>query len=158
MAKQDFPSNIDRRCLLIWTAAFAAYSIAPNVECAEAASLTPVAQPLSSAPEFQGLDVCAATARRLLEIEYRNESRREALLPRLSIPKELRRMKTQEVSKDFELFAAARCRAVWEQVVKRHRDASGNPNWRPNSLEGMCLQNKVRKILWAQFCLSRRSA
>ena len=104
MAKQDFPSNIDRRCLLIWTAAFAAYSIAPNVECAEAASLTPVAQPLSSAPEFQGLDVCAATARRLLEIEYRNEIRREALLPRLSIPKELRRMKTQEVSKDFELF------------------------------------------------------
>jgi hypothetical protein len=67
-------------------------------------------------------------------------------------------MRAQEVSEDFERFAAARTKVVWERVLERRRDASGNPNWRPNSLEGMCLQNKVRKILWEQFYLARRSA
>jgi hypothetical protein len=157
MAKQGFPSNVDRRCLLISTAAFAAYSIGP-VECAEVATLATLAQPLSSAPGVQSLDVCAATARCLLDIEQRNEIRREVQLPLLSIPKELCQMKAQEVSKDFDRFAATRNKAVWEQVLKRHRDASGNPNWRPNSLEGMCLQNKVCKILWEGFSLACRSA
>jgi hypothetical protein len=158
MAKQDFPSNVDRRCLLISTAAFAAYSIAPGVECAEVASPATEAQPLSGAPGVQSLDVCAATARRLLEIEGRNEIRRKAQLPLLSIPRELRRMKVQEMSEEFGRFAAAHNKAVWEQLSKRHRDASGNPNRRPNSLEGMCLQNKVREILWERFSLARRSA
>ena len=49
------PSNIDRRRLLISTAAFATYSIEPDLECAEAARLTTAAQPLSSAPGVQGL-------------------------------------------------------------------------------------------------------
>jgi hypothetical protein len=100
MAKQNFPC-VDRRCLLISTGAFAAYSIEPNVECAEVTSLATEAQPLSAAPGIQGLDVCAATARRLLEIEERNEIRREAQLPLLSIPREVRRMKTQQVSKEL---------------------------------------------------------
>lgn len=155
MAKQDFPSNIDRRRLLISTAAFAAYSIAPNVECAEVANLTTAPQPLSSALTVQGLKVCAATSRRLLEIERRNEIRREAQLPLLSVPRELRRMKTQEVSKEFERFAAARNKAVWEDVLKRRPDVEGNPNWRPNSLEGMFYQSRVHKILWGQFHLAR---
>ena len=46
-------------------------------------------------------------------------------------------MKQQEVSEEFERFAAAHGRAVWEEVLKRRRDAEGNPNWRPNSLEGI---------------------
>ena len=45
-------------------------------------------------PEVPPLNVCAATARRLLEIARRNEIRREAKLPLLPIAKELRRMKT----------------------------------------------------------------
>jgi hypothetical protein len=155
MAKRDFPSNIDRRCLLISAAAVTAASIGSREESAEAANVTTLVQPLSPAPRVQSLNVCAATRRRLLEIEGRNEIRREAQLPLLSIPRELRRMKTQEVSKDFERFVVARNEAVWAQVLKRRRDASGNPNWSPNSLEGMCLQNKVRKILWEQFSLAR---
>ena len=60
-------------------------------------------------------------------------------------------MKQQEVSEEFERFAAAHGRAVWEEVLKRRRDAKGNPNWRPNSLEGMCYHSKVRRILWEKF-------
>ena len=61
-------------------------------------------------------------------------------------------MKQQEVSEEFERFAAAHGRAVWEEVLKRRRDAEGNPNWRPNTLEGMCLskpssQNSLGKVL-----------
>ena len=153
MAKQDFPSNIDRRRLLISTAAIAAFRIEPDVEYAEAANVT-TAEPLSSTAGVRGLNVCAATARRLLEIEWRNEIRREAQLPLLSIPKELRRMKEQDVLKKFERFAAAHSGAVWDELLKRHRDGLGNPNWRPNSLEGMCYQSQVRKILWEQFYTS----
>jgi len=158
MAKQDFLSNIDRRRLLISAVALTAASIGLREKPAEAANVTTLAQPLSPAPRVQGLDVSAATSRRLLEIEQRNEIRREAQLPLLSIPRELRRMKTQEVSEEFERFAAARTKVVWAQVLKRSRDASGNPNWRPNSLEGMCLQNKVRETLWEQFSLARPCA
>jgi hypothetical protein len=154
MAKRD---DIDRRRLLISAAALAAFGIEPGVEYAEAANVTTAAQALSSAPGIQGLNVCAATARRLLEIERRNEIRREAQLPLLSIPKELRRMKTQEVSKEFERFKAARSKTVWEDVLKRHRNAEGNPNSTPNSLEGMYYQSQVRKILWEQFYLAHSS-
>jgi hypothetical protein len=151
VAKQDFPSNIERRRLLVSVAALAAFRIASDGKCAKDASLTTAARPPSSAPGVQGLNVCAATAHRLLEIEQRNLLRAEANLPLLSIPKELRRMKQQEVSKEFERFAADRTKSVWEEVLKPRRDASGNPNWRPNNLEGMCLQNRVRNILWEQF-------
>ena len=43
MATQDFPSNIDRRRLLISAGAFAAFRIEPGGECAEAANLTTAA-------------------------------------------------------------------------------------------------------------------
>ena len=54
MAKQDFPSNIDRRRLLISTAAIAAFRIEPDVEYAEAANVT-TAEPLSSTAGVRGL-------------------------------------------------------------------------------------------------------
>ena len=66
-------------------------------------------------------------------------------------------MKQQEVSEEFERFAAAHGRAVWEGVQKRRRDAEGNPNWRPNSLEGMYYHSKVRRILWEKFYPSPRA-
>jgi hypothetical protein len=56
MAKQDFPSNIDCRLLLIWTAAFAAFRTEPGVGCAEAANANTAAQPLSSAPRGSGFE------------------------------------------------------------------------------------------------------
>ena len=160
MAKQDFPPDIDRRRLLVSAVALAGSSISSieaGVEYAKAASVTASAQPIASAPGVQGLNVCPATARRLLEIERRNLLRAEANLPLLSITKELRRMKQREVSGEFERFAAAHDRAVWEEVLKRRRDAEGNPNWRPNGLEGMCYHSKVRTILWEKFYPSQRA-
>ena len=56
------------RSLLISAAALPVFRIEPGVECAEAADLTAAAQTLSSAPGVQGLNICAATARRLLEL------------------------------------------------------------------------------------------
>jgi hypothetical protein len=107
MAKQDFPPNIDRRRLLVSAVALAGSSIEPGVGYAKAASATAAAQSIASAPGVQDLNVRPATARRLLEIERRNLLRAEAHLPLLSITKELRRMKQQEVSEEFERFAAA---------------------------------------------------
>jgi hypothetical protein len=92
-----------------------------------------------------------ATARRLVDIERRNEIRREAGLPLLSIPKELRRMKTQEVSREFERFAAARSKAIWDEVLSRRRGVEGTANRKPNSLEGICYQSQIRRDLWDQF-------
>ena len=48
------------------------------------------------------LNVCAATARRIEEIVARDQIRHEARLPLLSIPKELRRMKTVDDAAEFE--------------------------------------------------------
>ena len=155
MAKQDFPPNINRQRLLV--SAVSGSSIEPGVGYAKAASATAAAESIASAPGVQDLNVRPATARRLLEIERRNLLRAEANLPLLSITKELRRMKQQEVSEEFERFAAVHGRAVWEEVLKRRRDAEGNPNWRPNSLEGMCYHSKVRRILWEKFYPSQRA-
>jgi hypothetical protein len=52
---------------------------------------------------------------------------------------------------EFERFEAAYGKAVWEEVLKRRREAEGNPNWRPNSLEGMFYQSQVHELLWKQF-------
>jgi hypothetical protein len=95
--------------------------------------------------------VCAATARRLLEIHRRNELRREAQLPLLPIAKELRRMKEQEELEALRRFEAADSRAVLEQILETRGQAEGNPNWRPNWMEGMHYQNQVRAVLRAQF-------
>jgi hypothetical protein len=67
-------------------------------------------------------------------------------------------MKAQEESEEFERFATAQNKAGWARVLKPRRDASGNPNWKPNGLEGIYYQSQVRKILWEQFYLARRSA
>jgi hypothetical protein len=96
-------------------------------------------------------------ARRLLEIARRNEIRREANLPLLSIAMELRRIKRQEDLEEFSRFEAVHGKAVWEEVLKPRREAEG-PNWRPNWMEAMCYQNEARKILWEQFRASRRLA
>jgi hypothetical protein len=108
-------------------------------------------------PEAPPLNVCAATARRLLEIAQRNEIRREAKLPLLPIAKELRRMKEQERLEEFERFEATYVKAVWEEVLKDRREAEGNPNWRPTWIEGVRYQNEVYKILRDQFHAARRA-
>ena len=102
--------------------------------------------------------ICAATARRLLEIARRNELRREAKLPLLPIAKELRRIKRREDLEEFERFEAVYGKAVWEEVVKARREAEGNPNWRPGWTQGVRYQTQVNKILWERFYAARRVA
>ena len=157
MARRDFPLSIDRRRLLATGAA-----VATAAFCRVRSVLTPPlpirsnSRPLT--PEVRTCEFCAATARRLLEIARRNEIRREANLPLLSIAKELRRMKKQEELEEFERFEAAHGKAVWEEVLKARREAEGNPNWRPSWMEGVSYQSQVYKILREQFYAARRVA
>ena len=121
----------------------------------------PFARPFN--PSFCRLElgprkVCAATARRLLEIHRRNELRREAHLPVLPIAKELRRMKEQEELEAFHQFEAANGRAAWEQVLEARRQAEGNLSWRPNWMEGLHYQNQVHAALRARFGAKREGA
>jgi hypothetical protein len=151
MARRDLPLNIDRRRLLATGAAVATAAIALRADRVDAALADTVQLPALT-PEVSPLNVCAATARRLVEIARRNEIRREAKLPLLPIAKELRRIKRQEELEEFSRFEAAHAEAVWEEVLKPRREAEG-PNWRPSWMEGMYYQNQVRKILWSNFRL-----
>ncbi len=100
------------------------------------------------------LNVCGATARRLLEIARRNHIGQEAGLPLLPVVQELRKMKRQEDQEEFDRFAAVHREAIVEQVLKPWRD--DNPNRRPNFLEGMGYQNQIHKILWERFRVARQ--
>jgi len=137
MARRDFPLSINRRRLLTSAAAAAtATGILPGLKRAAAAAAPDLFQSPPLTLEVEPGNFCAATARRLVEIALRNELRREAKLPLLSVPKELRRMKKQEELEEFDRFEAAYGKAVWEEVLKARREAEGNPNWRPNWMEG----------------------
>jgi hypothetical protein len=155
MAEHEFPLSVNRRRLLASAVAATATAVLSVAKRADAA-----------APDFfrsgqlkskaEPANFCAATARRLAEIARRNEIRGEAYLPLLSVPKELRRMKEQELSEEFGRFEIAHSNAVWAEVLKSRREVEGS-NWRPtNWMEGMRLQNQVRKILWGQFRASRQ--
>jgi hypothetical protein len=144
---EDRPS-LDRRRLLATGAAITAASIMPSAG--------------RSAPSLNGLptlpptlvrdsNFCAATARRLLEIERRNELRRAAGLPLLPIVQELRRLKQQADAEEFERFEAAHRKAIWDEVLKPRREAEGNPNWQPSWMEGMQYENKVRSLLRKRY-------
>jgi hypothetical protein len=150
MVRRDFPLNIDRRRLLATGAAVATAAIPLRAGRVDAALADTVQLPALT-PEVPPLNVCVATARRLLEIARRNELRREAKLPLLPIAKELRRIKRQEELEEFERFEAVHGKAVWEQVLKARREAEGNPNWRPSWIEAVRYQTEVYKILWEQF-------
>jgi hypothetical protein len=114
---------------------------------ADAAAGSDFFQPSQLSFVAEPANVSAATARRLLEIARRNELRREAKLPLLSIAKELRNMKKQEELEAFERFQAVHAKAVWDEVLKSRREAEG-PNWRPTWMEGVHYQAQVHKVLW----------
>ena len=135
-------------------------AIAPGAGSVKAAFAN-AAQPASLPAKAPALNVCAATARRLLDIARRNEIRREAGLPLLSTVKELRRMKQREDSElrrtEFERFKAEHRDVVWEEVLKPRRAAEGNPNWFPrNWAEGVGYQSEVYKILRERFAAAGR--
>ena len=160
MAKPDFPLNIDRRRLLATGAAAATAAIAPGAGSVKAACAN-AAQPASLPAEAPALNMCAAMARRFLDIARRNEIRREAGLPLLSTVKELRRMKEHEDGElrriEFEQFEAQYQKEVWDAVLRPRREAKGDPNWFPrNWSEGVQYQFDVHKILRERFAAARR--
>jgi hypothetical protein len=147
--------GIDRRRLLTAAVATTAGSVFPKVATTEdvCESIACIPSPVIRSPKLS-----AAMARRLLEISRRNELRRQAELPLLSIPNELRRMKQQEELEAFRKFEAANGREVWDQVLADRRQAEGNSNWRPNWMEGLHYQNRVHAALRARFEAKRESA
>jgi hypothetical protein len=154
MAKQNQsePSlNVDRRHLLVAVAAVAA-GIVPNAQGAgatNAAGLNAGELPVSESPPWS---VCAATARRIEEIAARNRIRKEAGLPLLSVPRELRKIRNAEVEAEFERFSGQHRQAVWDEVLAATREARREPNWRPNGLmEGLAYQLRVSRILRERF-------
>jgi hypothetical protein len=153
--QSDAPIVVDRRKLLAAAAAMTAVSTMPRMADAEAVPSS--GQSSALPPGVQAPKVCPATARRLLEIGRRNEIRQAAQLPPLSIPKELRRMKQQEELEAFSRFEAALGPAVWSRVLEARR-AEGNPNWRPNWMEGIQYQNEVRAVLKARFSAAQPAA
>jgi hypothetical protein len=158
MARRHFPPSIDRRRFLTSAAAAvtATGSILPGVKRADAAAAPDLFQSPPLTLEVEPGNFCAATARRLVEIALRNALRQEAKLPLLSVPKELRRMKKQEELEEFDRFEAAYGKAVWNQLLNERREVEGNPDWWPNTLEGMFYQSQVRKKLWEQFRSAKR--
>jgi hypothetical protein len=145
MARRDFALSVNRRRLLTSAAAaVTASGVLPGVKLADAAAAD-VLQSSSLMHQAEPATLSAATARRLTEIARRNEIRREANLPLLLIPKELRRMKDQEKLEQFERFEAAYGKAVWQEVLKPRREAEGNPYWRPSWTEGVRYQTQVNK-------------
>jgi len=154
MARQEFPLSIDRRQLLVSAAAVTSARIVMGLERADTTA-SDLSQ--SSPPKVKAelMNFSASTARRLLDIARRNEIRREANLPLLSIAKELRRMKDQEKSEEFSRFDALHGKAVLEEVLKPRREAEG-PTWRPSWMEGVRYQSEVYRILWEQFYAARQ--
>jgi hypothetical protein len=150
--------SVDRRQLLCSVAVITVTGVAPgleHLECAKPAELVTVVKPLPA--EAMIWNVCATTRRRLEEIGQRNRIREEAGLPLLCVTKELRRMKAQVDAEVFRRFEAVHRTAVWGEVLKPMRDATGDPNWRPTSfMEGLTFQAQVSQILHERFAVNRR--
>jgi hypothetical protein len=141
--------GLSRRKLLASAAVVTAARITPAPKSARPApplEATDVAEiPTADIPT---LNVCAGTARRISEIVARNRIRREAQLPLLSIPQELRRMKVVEDAAKFEKFAALHR----DEILAPVREVRGNPHWRPTGwMEGIGYQAQVSKILRIRF-------
>jgi hypothetical protein len=134
--------KIDRRDLLSTAVGITAAGIVPNVKSCEVGPVVS-AQTLSAPPE-PILKVSATTARRLAEIESRNELRRQAGLPLVSVVQEWRRLKTIESAQDFANFVERFRSRMQEKVLARIRRRQGDAQWKPQgAFQGMAFQNDV---------------
>jgi hypothetical protein len=149
------PLDIDRRQVLLASAA--ALTVAGMTLVAETAKTIEPAQdidltnalPVSS--EAWASNISEATAFRIQEIEARNRLREEVGLPLLSIPKELRRMKTIADQDVFRRFEEAHGNEVWQEVLKPIRDEKNDPDWRPGWMQSVALQNDYYRLLRQRF-------
>ncbi len=141
----EHPPSIDRRRFLTSAALATTASVVPIVKPAETA-LAETSHPLPPPSEVPVLNVSAVTVSRLAEIIERNNLRKEVGLPLLSIPKELRRIKTAEAYAKFAKFSEIFRKRVQEKMLARIRHRIGDPNWKPNGMmAGMGFEYEVSR-------------
>jgi hypothetical protein len=127
--------NFDRRQLLTSAATITVAGIARDIPHADDLAKSGIPQPTqASSPSPTQCNFGSVTVLRLREIAERNRIRREARLPLLSVPKELRRMKEVADTERFREFADAHRKTVYIKMLARMRRQSGDPNWAPTGL------------------------
>ena len=127
MARSDFPLSFNRRRLLTSAAAtVTATGLLLGAKGADAVGLDFLQSSQLTLPA-EPSNFCSATARRLVDIARRNELRREANLPLLSVAKELRWMNKQEELEEFTRFEAAYSKAMWDEVPEVSSGSRGQP-------------------------------
>ncbi len=153
MAKRSFPKSseyppsLDRRRFLASAALATTASIAAAINPAET-TLAETVQPLPSPSEVPTLRLSAITTSRLAEITARNNLRKEVGLPLLSIPKELRRIKTAEANARFVKFSETFRKRVQEKMLALTQRRRGDPNWIPAGvMAGMAFEYEVSREL-----------
>jgi hypothetical protein len=156
MARETFHPGISRRRLLGSVAAATVSGVAPALRRVDAEVMPDAAQTASAAPDVSALNLSATMATRLLAIEQRQQIRREAGLPLLSVIKELKRMKTAETNEKCAQFEAAHGEAILDEMLRRRRVEVGDPNWTPRWAEAVAIGNRVRCTLLARFRAPRR--
>ncbi len=151
MATRSFPKSseylrsLDRRRFLTSAALATTASITAVVNPAQT-TLAETAQPLLPPPEVPRVNLSATTASRLAAITERNNLRNEVGLPLLSIPRELRRIKTAEAYARFAKFSEALRKRVQGKMLARVRRRIGDPNWKPaGMMAGMAFEYEVSR-------------
>ncbi len=143
--RSENPPSIDRRSFLTSAALATTASITAVVKPAQA-TLVQTEQPLPPLRQVPILNLSAVTASRIAEITARNNLRTEFGLPLLSIPKELRRIKTGEAYARFATFSQIFRKRVQEKMLARIRRRIGDPDWKPNGMmAGMGFEYEVSR-------------
>jgi hypothetical protein len=141
--------NINRRRLLASAAAATTAAIVPPAgETARAAST----QPGPRTAEAPVQEFSSANARRLSEISERNRLRQEFGLPRLSVVKELRRMKAADDAVDYQRFSDDFRNRDKQKTLARIRRRQNDPHWEPtNKWAGISFETEVSERLTRLF-------
>ena len=150
MAKRNIPNQakvlLNRRRLLGTAAAVTAAGILPTAKAAECER---VVGPAAGAQNSEAPpNISATMGGKLAEITRRNQLRREADLPLLSVARELRQMKTIEAAADCAKFSEIFASRVRDKTLARMRRRIGDPGWKPmNKWEGLAFENEVGRHL-----------
>jgi hypothetical protein len=129
--------NLSRRELLSTAATVSVAGIASDIAF-DAHARSEIAQEAQAlalpSKEAQAQNFGAVTLLCLREIAERNEARKEARLPLLSVPRELRRMKHAADAEKFRNFAKAHRSRIYEKTLARVRRQCGDPQWAPTGV------------------------
>ena len=131
-------SNVNRRELLTSAATITVAGVAPNIAHNEPAAKSEVAQSATALAlpnsEWPAQTLSPVTALRVREIAKRNRIRKEAGLPPLSVPQELRRMKEAADTEKFRKFADAHRKSVHDEMLSEVRRRCGDSAWTPTGV------------------------